>query len=152
MTRTYQQLLNGCLKLLSLRPRSRKEITEYLKKKTSDQDLIDKVLDRLISLKFIDDTSFTAWLVESRSRSRPRGRRLLEQELKSKGVAIDDQLITINEKDLAVKAISKKLHRWQHLSRRDFRIKASRFLSARGFSWDAIETTLKSLYNKDNVN
>jgi len=106
-------------------------------------------------LKFLDDQKFAAWLIESRSRSRPRGQRLLAHELKAKG--IDEMTInahrmtTDDESSLAIKALSKKLDRWKNLSYRDFRIKAGRFLSSRGFSWEVIERTVKKGYNDNHV-
>jgi SOS response regulatory protein OraA/RecX len=52
---------------------------------------------------------------------------------------------------LAEKALEKKLQRWSGLTYRDFRIKATRFLYSRGFSWEVIEPVLKKAYNRGNV-
>jgi len=53
---------------------------------------------------------------------------------------------------LAKNALQKKLKIWDRLPRRDFRLKTTRFLYSRGFSWDVIEKVLKNVYNKNNVN
>jgi regulatory protein len=135
-------LKNLVLKFLSYRPRSIAEVTKYLHGKTSDETLINQTLDFLKKFKLVDDDAFAKWLIESRSRSRPRGSRLLQQELKSKGVelsTINYQLSTQNDKGLASQALEKKLPRFQNLSFQDFRIKARRFLASRGFSWGVIE-------------
>jgi regulatory protein len=141
------------LKYLSYRPRSIAEVTKYLHSKTSDTTLINQTLDYLKKYKLVDDEAFAKWLVESRSRSRPRGSRLLKQELKSKG--IDPELIgdltRVDEPELALSALAPKLNRWSSLSHRDFRIKAGRFLQSRGFAWSAIEEALKKAYNQANV-
>ncbi|KKU55264.1 hypothetical protein A3H89_04860 [Candidatus Amesbacteria bacterium RIFCSPLOWO2_02_FULL_48_11] len=155
MTPQYHQLLNSVLKFLSIRPRSRREIEIYLTKKTSDTALINQVIDKLTNFKLIDDAAFSKWLVESRSRSRPRGRRLLIQELKTKGVDISNlpsPVSSLDETELAKNALQKKLKIWDRLPRRDFRLKTTRFLYSRGFSWDVIEKVLKNVYNKNNVN
>jgi regulatory protein len=152
---TSGELLNPCLRLLSVRPRSIAEITVFLRKKTSDVDLINQTITKLQDLKFLDDKKFTEWLIESRSRSRPRGQRLLSQELKSKG--IDEMTINANrmttndELSLAETALSKKLARWKNLPYRDFRVKAGRFLTSRGFSWEVIERAVKKGYNDGHV-
>lgn len=143
--------MNSCLRLLSVRPRSVGEITAFLQRKTVDINLINQTVQKLQDLKFLDDQEFTQWLVESRSRSRPRGKRLLLQELKSKGVDIADEHITIDEIALAQTALAKKLTLWSKLSNRDFRIKAGRFLASRGFSWNAIEGAVKKGYNDIHV-
>jgi regulatory protein len=143
------------LKFLSFRARSVAEVTKYLHSKTSDPDLINQTLDYLKKYRLVDDAAFARWLVESRSRSRPRGSRLLRQELKSKGIdpsTIDQNLTPVDERELALSALSPKLARWQSLSFRDFRIKAARFLQIRGFPWGVIEETIKKAYNQSHVN
>lgn len=149
----YQQLLAGCLKLLSVRPRSKKEIGDYLAKKTRDFELINQLINKLTDLKLIDDTAFAEWLIASRSRSRPRGSRLLKQELKSKGVTMNDNLMTTSDEFvLAQKALQKKLPLWSKLSYRDYYAKAWRFLSYRGFSSEIIAKAVKNAYNQKHVN
>ena len=96
----------------------------------------EEILAKLEKLKLINDADFAKWLVESRSRSRPRGSRLLQQELKQKGIDIK---IDINELELAQKALDKKSPK--------SRDQAIRFLQYRGFSWDTIAQVLKKRYN-----
>ncbi len=134
-------LLAASLKFLGYRPRSKKEIEDFLRKKTSNSTLINQTLDKLTQLKLVNDEAFAKWVIESRSRSRPRGARLLAQELKQKGI---DVKVNINEVDLAQKALASK----KTLKSRD---QAVRFLQYRGFSWDAIAQALKKAYNTNNV-
>jgi regulatory protein len=151
-TDDYKRLLSISLKLLSIRPRSQKEIETYLNKKTQDRNLINQVVDRLKSAKFLDDAKFAQWVIESRSRTRPRGKRLLIQELKSKGVDVSaEDFSGVNEIDLACKALQKKAKSWSYLSANDYRLKAISYLRLRGFSWDAIEKAIKKGYNKEHV-
>lgn len=91
-----------------------------------------------------------------RSRSRPRGPRLLKQELQSKGIdlmTLNDNLMTTNdEQELAEKALGKKLPLWSRLSYRDYYPKAWRFLASRGFSSEIIAKVIKNAYNSSHVN
>ncbi len=154
MSADYKSLLNGSLRLLSIRPHSQNEILKYLRKKTSDQELINRVLDQLKSVKFLDDAKFAQWVIESRSRTRPRGKRLLIQELKSKGLdpaTYNLQLTTQNEVDLALQALQKKSRVWSNLSAKDYRLKAISFLRFRGFPWGVIEAAIKKGYNSLHV-
>lgn len=133
-------LLDSALKYLSFRPRSRKEIIDFLHKKTSDSALIDQTISKLENLKLINDEEFAKWLIESRSRSRPRGLRLLQQELAQKGVQLDARRYTLDaEPELARKALEKKKPKT--------RDQAIRFLQYRGFSWDSIAAAVKRAYN-----
>lgn len=134
-------LLDQALKFLGYRPRSKKEIEDFLRKKTSDQTLINQTVEKLEQLKLINDVEFANWVIESRSRSRPRGTRLLVQELKHKGI---DIAVNIDEVDLAKKAIASK----KNIKSRD---QAIRFLQYRGFSWDAIAQAIKKAYNPEDV-
>ena len=137
-------LSDSALKFLSYRPRSRKEITDFLRKKTSDTTLIDQTISKLENLKLINDEEFAKWLIESRSRSRPRGFRLLKQELSQKGIQLDASHYSLDaEFELAGEALEKKKPKT--------RDQAIRFLQYRGFSWDAIVQALKKEYNQRNV-
>src|SRR3989344_7045971 len=98
-------LLDSALKILSLRPHSKQEVIKFLRKKTKDDTLINQIIEKLEKAKLINDEEFGRWLVESRSRSRPRGVRLLKQELKQKGIDTD---VNINETELAQNALNKK--------------------------------------------
>jgi SOS response regulatory protein OraA/RecX len=143
------------LRLLSIRPRSVAEIVFYLQKKTKEKNLIDQTVEKLQKMKFLDDTKFAEWLVQSRSRSRPRGNRLLTRELQAKGIApetIKAHLVEkTTEQALAAAALSKKTALWKNMAYRDFQAKAGRFLAARGFSWDVIERAVKTAYNTRDV-
>ena len=162
----YQSLLDASFHFISFRPRSEKEIRDFLTKKVHGKNVdngkrIEQVLERLRELEYLDDAKFIRWWVEQRSTYRPKGRRLLKQELLEKG--IDKSLIVeclntlltaspaggeelMNEIDLAKKALEKKLKLWEKLSRLAFRQKAYTYLSRRGFSWDIIHQAMSSQY------
>ena len=129
-------LLDSSLKFLSYRPRSKKEVQNFLRQKTKDDTLINQTIAKLENLKLINDAEFAKWLVESRSRSRPRGNRLLQQELRQKGIDVE---ISVDEVELAKTALEKK-----NPKSRD---QAIRFLQYRRFSWDTIAKVVKKRYN-----
>jgi len=153
-TDDYKRFLAISLRLLSIRPRSVQEILARLKKYSHDQYLINQIIDKLKSDKFLDDAKFAEWLIESRSRTRPRGKRLLIQELKSKGIELstfNSQLSTVDEADLAFQALQKKSKSWANLPSKSYQLKAKSYLYSRGFSWDAIEKAIKKGYNDEDV-
>lgn len=139
---------------LSYRPRSEKEISQYLTKKIAkrenikyseakDSHLIEKVVSTLKKYKYINDFEFAKWYFESRLRSRPRGLMLIKLELKKKGVSDDiiENLLSgsASEIDLAKKALQKKIKRWQNLSPLDLKKKVYQHLSSRGFNFETIK-------------
>lgn len=144
-SRRNKSALNSALSLLSRRPYSQKEVFDHLIRHWPEADT-QGAINKLKELKFIDDKEFATWYTQSRLRSRPMSGKLLSLELKRKGIIMttNDDSMTMNDRHLAEKALSKK----KNLSYKQ----AMRFLASRGFSWDVIEQVLKKRYNDDNVN
>ena len=108
-------------KLISGRPRSIHELQLYLNKKATEYALaiadkeifVERVIQKLIKLDFLNDASFIKWWVENRSSFRPRGKRGLVAELRAKGIQQDDLDIffsnsELDEVNLAKQVLSKK--------------------------------------------
>ncbi len=76
----------AALRLLAVRPRSRRELSDRLRRKEIPALVIRDVLDRLVELGLLDDADFARALVRDRLRLRPKGRRALSAELARKGV------------------------------------------------------------------
>lgn len=137
MPKRNKSPLDKALNYLSFRPRTEKEIRDYL-----GLDCTEEIIAKLKKLNFINDVDFAQWYTESRSRSRPRSKKLLQLELKRKGIVSD--LSNLSDVELATVALSKK----KNLKSRD---QAIRFLASRGFSWGTIEQAIKNKYNDPNV-
>lgn len=71
---------------LGARPRSRWEVTRRLQRAGATEAVTRATLDRLASLGHVDDLAFARWWAEQRDRHAPRGRRLIEAELRQRGV------------------------------------------------------------------
>ncbi len=157
------KLVDLALNYLSFRPRSQKEIEGYLAKKISQREnikfsqakesgSINDVIRKLIKYKYIDDRQFAKWWIESRSRSNPKGNRLIKAELLKKGIDKDiiDSLLkkTLNQKGLALLVIQKKIKSWKNLPNLEFRNKVYRYLASRGFDFDEIREVVAHLEKK----
>lgn len=150
---TFEKLLALTLRFLSFRPRTEKEIIEYLKKKSYPQEQKDQVIAYLKDRRFIDDEEFARWLVDQRTRVTPKGERFIRMELKQKGIS--EEIITsvfntktedtIDQVAIAKALIEKKLSRYSHLSRREFYQKMGALLARRGFDWETIKKSLDSV-------
>jgi regulatory protein len=73
-------------RFLAARPRTRWEVERRLKRTGATEATIGATLDRLTELGYLDDAAFVRWWADQRDRHAPRGRRLLEAELRGKGV------------------------------------------------------------------
>lgn len=71
---------------LGTRPRTRREIELRLRRGKVGDEVISATLVRLETLGLIDDAAFARWWAEQRDRHAPRGRRMVEAELRQHGV------------------------------------------------------------------
>jgi len=158
---TYQRLLGFGLNYVSLRPRSEKEIRDYVQKKITrwavSSDLLERVMERLRELGYVDDLKFAHAFVSSCNQSRPKGAMLLRIELRKKGIdrdCIEEALVeadpdtVVSEVDLAQKAAVKKLRGLERYDQRQQRNKLYAFLARRGFSHDIVSSVIDGLLSK----
>lgn len=154
---------DAAVKFLSFRPRSEKEIKDYLAKKIAtvgqipfheaqDSAIIELVLKKLRKYNYIDDYEFAKWFIESRTKVHPKGIKVLKLELKQKGIDLDIiEKILKKDRDettLALKAIEKKVYKWQKLPEMEFKRKIYQFLASRGFEADTITEIFAFLLKK----
>ncbi len=140
---------NNCLRFLSPRARSVKEIIDYLKKKKVTSATIDKTIQRLLKEHLLDDKIFADMFVENRERFRPRSKFALSFELKQKGIEqdiIDDAVKDIDELKSAWSAVKPKLSLWQNFDSTKFRKKIFNYLKNRGFSYDISDVTCEKCF------
>lgn len=76
-------------RFLAARPRTRRELELRLRRSATTEEVIAATLDRLEVLGLVDDVAFTRWWAEQRDRHAPRGRRMVEAELRQRGVPRD---------------------------------------------------------------
>jgi regulatory protein len=77
------------VRFLGTRPRTRWELERRLRRAAASDDVITATLDRLAAMGYVDDTAFARWWAEQRDRHAPRGRRMVEAELRQHGVPRD---------------------------------------------------------------
>lgn len=87
-----EQAHNVCLRLLTVRARTRAELAGQLTKRGYPEEVSDRVLDRLAGVGLVDDADFAEQWVRSRQRNAGKGKRALAAELRNKGV--DNEVIT----------------------------------------------------------
>lgn len=90
------------LNALSSRAKSRHELETQLAKRGVTQEIAKLVLDRLVAVGLVDDLEFARVWSQSRARTKGLSRRVLAQELRTKGIdqAITDEvLIGISPED-----------------------------------------------------
>ncbi len=149
---SFDSFYNRTLRFLSFRPRSEKEVRDYLKKKKAGKKNTEDVLKRLKEYKFIDDLEFAKWFIENRK----KGRRVVNLELKQKGIdkeTVDKASLEFNleKKDNALinELIEKK---WKVISKypkEEAYRKLVGFLVRHGFDYDEVKDATKNLFKEN---
>lgn len=147
----YERLVGVGIRFVSFRPRSEKEIRDFLLKKLTTSHTIapiifDHVIERLRELGYVDDKKFAAWWIEQRTGRKPKGKKFIERELQQKGITAD---VAIDEKTLARRAVEKKRVLWKSLPYLVKKKKLSDFLYRQGFDWETISGIMSEANEKD---
>jgi len=144
----FKKILDKLLNFATLRPRSEKEIKDYLRRKKSPESITEELFKRLNNLELIDDTEFARWWVEQRQSFSPKTKRVLSNELRIKG--IDREIIKeileeieIDELKLAKELIKNKMYKWERFDPKIKKQKISQYLAGKGFDWNVIQDVLK---------
>lgn len=135
------------LRFLSFRRRTEKEIRDKLKQKGFDGKIIQSTIGKLKRYDLINDAEFAAAWVKDRLTHKPRGKRLLRQELWKKGIKkeiidqVTDQLCQDEDKS-ALEVLEKANRRYKNLEPQVARRRLLGLLVRRGFSYDTARDAL----------
>ncbi len=158
-SKNLHRLLNLAYFFLKFRPRTEKEIEQYLFKKAKKRHFsvneIEKVIKKLKEENLINDKEFINWFVEQRKTNKPKSQYVLKRELIRLGIKedlIDKYFLDhpINEEDLAYKALLSKWSSFKNLSSEKRFQKAINFLFRRGFNFEVSKKTVKKMINNEN--
>ena len=121
----YQDIYNKVIKYIGIRLRSKKEITDYLKKMDLSLDVVDDILNKLITNKYIDDERFSQAYIKDKYNFSNNGPYKIINELVKLGIDKDMAYtytfdIITNEEEKINKLINKyvksdKKHDWYYL-------------------------------------
>ncbi len=135
---------------LAYRDRSKRELAQYLGKKKHAPSVIQKTLQDLVKLNYINDQRFAVEWGQSRVEGKKFGKKRLRHELLAKGVSshiIETTLDTLYdshpEQDLSLACANKKLASLHGLEPEKKTRRLAQYLQRRGFSADIIYETLK---------
>src|SRR5215204_2329751 len=137
----------AALVFLGYRPRSEKEVRDRLRRGGYDQEAIDHAISRLHEWRYLDDADFARRWVENRTTHRPRGKRLLQQELRHKGIDTETAREAIDDADLdetgAAEALARRrLPAYAGDEPAAIRRRLGAYLARRGYGYDVIRVAL----------
>ena len=147
-------------RFLGTRPRTRRELELRLRRAAATDDVIATTLERLGSLGLVDDLAFARWWAEQRDRHAPRGRRMVEAELRQRGVprevlellrggelaepALDAEHLPGTEGERAAAALAGHLRGRPLPSDLKARQRVGAFLMRRGFDPETVRAAMRA--------
>jgi regulatory protein len=140
----------AALRFLSFRRRTEKEVRDKLKKRGFDNKTIISTIEKLKDYDLINDVEFAAAWVRERLAHKPRGKKLLKQELWKKGIKkeIIDQVteeLCKDENKAASKLLEKIKRRYRNLEPQVARRRMLSLLLRRGFSYEIARKSVTPL-------
>lgn len=152
----FGKLYNRTLEYTLVRPRSEKEVKDYLYRKTLDKrtstggvkpgvpaSVTERVFQRLVDRGYVDDLKFAQYWLENRRLKKGASIRLLRSELSSKGVSSSDieramESFDRSDQEEILKVIARKKRLYSDEK------KLIAYLARQGFSYDDIKNALEA--------
>ncbi len=148
-------------RFLATRPRTRWELERRLRRAGAEPTVIAAATERLAELGYVDDASFARWWGEQRDRHAPRGSRMIEAELRQRGVPRDviegfredhaapertpeDAALPGTEEERAAQTLGAHLRGRPMPTERKAVQRIGMFLMRRGFDAETVRATLRA--------
>ena len=156
------------VRFLGARPRTRWELERRLRRAGAEDPVVEATLVRLAESGYVDDAAFARWWGEQRDRHAPRGRRMIEMELRHHGVepdvietyraehasperAPEDESLPGSEADRARDALERHLRGRPLPSDARALQRVGMFLVRRGFDPETVRSTLRAAGSPDDA-
>jgi regulatory protein len=146
-----RRALNTAVAMLARRPRSERDVRRRLTQRRCPPEVADETIGRLREMGALDDAAFAAAWAESRDRSSPRGRRLVERELRAFGVdgdAASTATASLDDEDAAYRLASKKARTLAGADRAAFASRLGGLLRRRGFGWEVTRAAVERCWRE----
>ncbi|MDQ5900536.1 MAG: regulatory protein [Patescibacteria group bacterium] len=153
----FEKYYTAAVSALARRPHSVTEVRDILHKKykkwnnpEDNREVVDHVIEKLISQKYLDDISFGEWWRDQRTRFKMKSDRLIKFELQRKGLSKESiekafskqSEDSLSDVDKAKKLILKRITKLEHLTKKEKFQKLASYLTQRGFDYDVIRKSI----------
>jgi regulatory protein len=152
-------LVDRAARYLAVRPRSRIEVRRRLLRPARGRtpppvEAVERALERLERLGYLDDAAFASYWTEQRDRFSPRAARALRQELRQRGVDAETAAASAtsdDDEERAVAAGRKRLRALARANQRDFTQRMGAYLQRRGFGYGVARAAIRRLWDEAQV-
>jgi len=147
----FQSCFDAAIGYLSYRPRSKNEVRQRLRRRGFDDNVVEEVILNLKERQLIDDIAFSEYWRNNRLSFSPRSRRLINLELRQKGVAAEtahEVVKDLNDENSAYEAGHRKVRRLTCSDYNDFRRILGDYLRRRGFDYETVRCAVERLWQE----
>ena len=155
MNESVSEARTAALRLIKFRPRSEAELKSRLAEKGFGEAAVQAVVADLRKTGLVGDERFARYFAASQASSKPVGRRLLLDRLRSKGIepalaqeAVEAATEGKSEIERAREAAARRAASLESLSREAARRRLFGYLSRRGFSSEVVYKVVKETVEK----
>ena len=131
------------LQLVVRRPRSEKELRDYLRRKGHDEDGAMFILNKLTMNGLVDDEAFATSWVANRRLLKPTSLRKLQLELRQKGISAETIGKVLAEDEVSDSSVLKEIiARKRRQTKNQDDMKLMQYLARQGFGYGDIKSAL----------
>ena len=144
------------VKYLSFKLRTSSEVYQKLCELGYKEDTIDKVIDCLIQIDYINDYNYAIKYIKEKTKLQPKSIKMLSMELSYKGIPDETIIrafeeIQLDEDSIAYKLIEKKFSKIISCDEKNIK-KMKSFLANRGFSYSQISRVMSKFVPDESNN
>lgn len=135
--------------LISRRPRTTKEIREWLKKRKATDEQVTTLIQKLLELNLLDDLAYTHAFIRTQHLIKSQSSRQLIYKLQKKGISSEMVKEVLSEEGhddsaAAKEEVRKNMWRWTKFEGYEKKQKITAFLMRKGFRLDLIKNLEKN--------
>lgn len=144
---------NAGLSLLGYRARATGELEARLRRKGFSPSAIAAAIEKLQGWHYLDDENFAQAWIEQQQAHRPRSRRALQQELRTKGIepGLIESTLATTKFDEEADALALARKKWQGMANLSPEVRQRRltgYLGRRGYGFDIVRKVINQLENE----
>lgn len=141
-TEIYAAARSAAVSFLAMKLRTAYEVSQKLSDMGYGEATIEKVIDNLKEINYIDDYNYACKYISEKSKLKPKSVKLLSMELKQKGITDDIinntfENFELDEGEVALELLRKRFSKYTVLDEKMIQ-KMKTFLAGRGFSYSQI--------------
>lgn len=148
-TEVYAAAKSAAVSYLSLKLRTVFEVSQKLAEIGFDEEIIDKVIQDLVQIEYLDDGKYTEKFISEKTRLKPMSAKMLAMELKFRGIPQDIivnalENFDIDDENTAYGLLKKKYSYCHQFDEKTIQ-KMRSFLINRGFSFEQTSKAITRL-------